>query len=359
MDIVKFTYHAEELFEKMRWPDGPTCPVCGSKHYYITSKGRYICKHCKKNYSIKTDTLFHQSHISIVYWMIALYYMVESRGISSYQLAKHIGVTPKTAYYMQMRLRIAMDQSDIVLEKEIAMDEWYVGGTWRCFSLKKRNELLDKYKLPKVVNSSRQKLAIANKVNSLYKQPVFGMNDGSNIVLKVLPNPVQPIDVVKAFNNHSKNIGEAVSDCSSLYNKWMENTGYILHNNNHSKGQFIADNGSSSNRIEGTFSLSHREFLHHHVHARRGYLQLYMNELAFRWNNRNLSTEEKINKLLEKCVKRIDMDVLRHFIAEENKLYNEGELMTPWDLLRDNCIIDRIEDGGLIYTRKEMLERFS
>lgn len=101
---------------EIRWPDGPTFPRCESREYsYLTTRRLWKCKACKRQYSVKVGTIFEQSPIGLDKWMVAAWLLANCRnGISSYELARDIGVCQKTGWFMLQRLRLAMQTGSFV-----------------------------------------------------------------------------------------------------------------------------------------------------------------------------------------------------------------------------------------------------
>lgn len=95
---------------KLRWPDGPTCPRCGStEHSFLTTRNLWRCKGCKKQYSVKVGSLFEDSAIALDKWLTAIWLIANSkRGISSHELGRSIGLTQKSAWFVLHRVRLAM-----------------------------------------------------------------------------------------------------------------------------------------------------------------------------------------------------------------------------------------------------------
>ncbi|SRR5579883_2338689 len=117
------------FFEQMRFRNGDYCPHCGYMTIYRFGDGRYRCAGCKRDFTIKTGTVFGESKIPLRKWFIAIYLLTTCRkGISSVQLAKQVGVTQKTAWFMDHRIRKAMKQGRGQLFGTIEADETYVGG---------------------------------------------------------------------------------------------------------------------------------------------------------------------------------------------------------------------------------------
>ena len=100
---------ARVYMEGKRWPDGAVCPACDEAKRITTRKGGfYRCNACKTDFTVRTATIFERSHIPLHKWLYAMYLLVTARkGISSLQLAKQIGVTQKSAWFMLQRLREA------------------------------------------------------------------------------------------------------------------------------------------------------------------------------------------------------------------------------------------------------------
>ena len=114
------------------WPEGTVCPYCGSKRVNPrTNRLNYHnCMDCRKDFTIRTGTIFERSHIPLHKWMYAMYLVVTSRkGISSLQLSKEIGITQKSAWFLLQRIRTACgNQTEKLLSGIVEMDETYIGG---------------------------------------------------------------------------------------------------------------------------------------------------------------------------------------------------------------------------------------
>lgn len=137
-------YFSSELtcalhFEKQRWNGTPTCPTCGSEHYYrfktrlkhpeLKEYKDFQCKACGKKYSVLTGTIFESSKIPLRKWFYALYKMTASKKpISSHELARELGTTQKTAWFILHRLRESLeDKTTEKLDGIVEADETLVG----------------------------------------------------------------------------------------------------------------------------------------------------------------------------------------------------------------------------------------
>ncbi len=117
--------------EELRWPEGVRCLRCGSeKISRIVTRRQYDCDSCRYRFSVTTGTIFHDSHLPLPKWFLAVLLMCEAKkGISANQLKRTLGVAHKTAWYLCHRIRQAMSEvTDAQLTGTVEVDETYVGG---------------------------------------------------------------------------------------------------------------------------------------------------------------------------------------------------------------------------------------
>ena len=116
--------------ESHLWPTGPRCPVCGLGDRITARKGGYYrCRQCKEDFTVRTGTVMEWSHIPLRKRVYTMYLLVRARkGISSLQLAKEIGITQKSAWFLLHRLREACGSKFEKLKGIIEIYETYVGG---------------------------------------------------------------------------------------------------------------------------------------------------------------------------------------------------------------------------------------
>ena len=133
----------------LRWPSGEqACPKCGSvgEHYFLKSRRVWKCRDCRKQFSIKVGTIFEDSPIKLSLWLPAVWMLVNCKnGISSYELARDLGVTQKTAWFMLHRIRLAMQSDDGFFGKmdgEIEVDETYIGGKAKNMHRERRKRII-------------------------------------------------------------------------------------------------------------------------------------------------------------------------------------------------------------------------
>lgn len=122
---------AHAFFVQLRWPEGVRCPVCEASNVgYVRSRRIWQCKGCRKQFGPKLGTIFEDSPIGLEKWLPALWLLVNAKnGISSYELARALGVTQKTAWFMLGRIRLAMQTKSFrQFSGDIEVDESFVGG---------------------------------------------------------------------------------------------------------------------------------------------------------------------------------------------------------------------------------------
>ena len=144
--LTEFTdfYSSEEIcreqYTKIRFANGEYCPHCKHTTIYKFSNGkRYRCAKCKQDFTILTKSVIGESKIPLRKWFMAIYLLTTSgKGISSVQLAKQVGVTQRTGWFIDHRIRSAMSQNGGQLFGTIEADETFVGGLSKNMHKKKR-----------------------------------------------------------------------------------------------------------------------------------------------------------------------------------------------------------------------------
>ena len=127
----------------LRWPNGVvSCPRCGSEnHSFIKTRQIWFCKECQKQFSLKVGTIFEDSPLSLDKWMCAFWMLCNCKnGVSSCEIARALGVTQKSAWFMMHRIRKAMhdDWAGGKLGGEVEADETFIGGKARNMHVAKR-----------------------------------------------------------------------------------------------------------------------------------------------------------------------------------------------------------------------------
>ena len=158
----------KQAIAQEHWGDGEAvCPYCGSTHTHVCKEGRYICKNFQNKFSVTVGTIFENTKISLRKLFMAMYLISSHKRGASYQLARDIKVTQKTAWFMLHKVRGLYGQSDeTVLNGTVEMDEMYLGG--------------------RETNKHESKKTEGTQGRST-KTPIFGMieRDGKVVAMKV------------------------------------------------------------------------------------------------------------------------------------------------------------------------------
>lgn len=136
---------ALQFMMKLRWPNGVTCPTCGSEHVKLLASRRvWKCKqrHARQQFSAKVGTIMEDSPIGLDKWLPAMWMMVNCKnGISSYEMGRALGITQKTAWFMLHRLRLATQTGTFgKMGGIIEADETFIGGLARNMHRNKRGK---------------------------------------------------------------------------------------------------------------------------------------------------------------------------------------------------------------------------
>lgn len=132
---------------RLRWPDGVvTCPTCGREDaVFLQNQRKWQCKsvHTKRQFSVKVGTIFEDSALPLDKWLIAIWMIANCKnGVSSYEVARALGVTQKSAWFMLHRIRLAMQNRSFAMMggdgSEVEVDETFVGGAARFMHADKR-----------------------------------------------------------------------------------------------------------------------------------------------------------------------------------------------------------------------------
>src|SRR5579864_1639130 len=127
---------------RLRWPDGSiTCPRCGhNEQSYISTRHLWFCKGCKKQFTVKVSSIFEDSPLGMDKWMLAVWLIVTCKnGISSYEIASHLGITQKSAWHLMHRVRRAMcSGSFAIFSGEVEVGETFTRGKARNMHVAKR-----------------------------------------------------------------------------------------------------------------------------------------------------------------------------------------------------------------------------
>jgi len=272
-----------EHFLTIRYPDGVTCNHCGSTKIYPRSESIKIfsCNGCLNAFSPFKDTIFEKSSTDLRKWFYAIHLFLNGKkGISGMQLQREIGVTYKTAWRMLQQIRKAMGNAEHkeFFDTIVEIDETYVGGKPRK---KGKRDDDDDFTPPKRGRGTK-KTPVVGVVDRINKQ-VFAKvaqpnNKGQKLTAKQL------IEILKTVSSQENN-NTIMTDEFAGYNSLTRNN-FVHLRVDHSKA--FSDGDIHTNGVESFWAILKRAVygIYHHVSVK--YLQRYVDEFCFRWNNRDL-----------------------------------------------------------------------
>ena len=269
---------AEQWFIETRWPDGVTCPFCDSCEGVVERKSRkpqpYHCKVCRKDFSVKTNTLMHGSKLPLSTWAMAYFiFTTHLKGVSSMKLHRDLGVTQKTAWHLAHRIRETWEDQPVKFEGPVEADETYIG-----------QKEATKHKSKKL-KSGR---------GTVGKSPVLGLRDRSTG--KVKAQAVKTTDklTVQSFVLDNTDTGAMVySDDAAQYRGIPRRHESVAH----SVKEYVREQ-ASTNGIESFWAMLKRgqDGVYHHYSEK--HLDRYVTEFEGRHNSRPLDTSDQMVRMV-------------------------------------------------------------
>jgi hypothetical protein len=272
---------------ELRWPSGVHCPTCGRTDVrFIATRRMWECKekHPRKQFSAKVGTIFEDSPIDLGKWFAAIWMVANCKnGISSYEMHRALGVTQKTAWFMDHRIRLAMKTGTFEkMSGPVEADETFIGG------------------LSKNMHANRRKRVIGNSRGHVGKETVMGLlkrtDKATGAKSKVR---AEHISDVRGETLRGK-VREAVEPGSRLYtDEWVGYRGlddYEQFVINHAVA-YVEDH-VHTNGIENFWSLLKRTIKGTYVSVEPFHLGRYLDEQTFRFNEREHNDGGRFRKVV-------------------------------------------------------------
>lgn len=261
---------ANTFLAALRWPSGPACPSCGDMAYsFLKTRRLWKCKGCKRQYSVKVGTIFEDSPIGLDKWLPALWLIANAKnGISSYELARTLGVTQKTGWFMLHRIRLAMQsQSFAKFSGDVEADETYIGGKARNMHKHKRVFKVGpagKYAVMGLLERHGRDEKASSRVKLQMVPNIRGHRLKGIIKANVEPGSTLYTDALKSYQGLAEEYGHKVIDHAEHY----------------------AEGKVHTNGLENFWSLLKRALRGTYVSVEPFHLFRYLDEQVFRFNAR-------------------------------------------------------------------------
>lgn len=278
-----------EYLAQIRWNGNVQCPYSDCHHdkCFTYSDGiRYKCAKCEKQFSAKVGTIFHDSKIPLQKWYAAIYLITShKKGISSLQLAKDIGVTQKTAWFVLHRVRFTLGiKGDVEkLQGKIEADETFIGG-------EESNKHKHKRTAGTQGRSMKTKSAVAGVLSRGGEVRAKKVDDTSGYYLK--PFVISNVEFGATLNTDEHNGYKGLAQL--FKHKHVQ----------HSAGEYVQGD-CHTNGLEGFWSLLKRSLtgIYHSVSAK--HLQQYVDESVFRYNTRKMNESNRFDTMLNQIACRL------------------------------------------------------
>lgn len=285
--------HCISYLVARRWPDGVTCPNCGNhKVSYLSNLGRWQCAthHKQRQFTLKTGTVMEDSALDIDKWMVALWLGLNCKnGVSSYEVSRALGISQKSAWHMMHRVRFALHGSaGGKLSGTVEADETFIGGKARNMHIAERRRRI-------TGTGGKDKTAVLGI-----------MERGGKIRTVVVPNRKK-----KTLQSEVK---KHVAAGSALYTDFLLSyeglEGQYAHKVVDHAVQYV-DGNVHTNSLENFWSLLKRTISGTYVSVEPFHLFRYLDEQAFRFNERTLTDAQRFDMAVRKIIgKRLTWDVL-------------------------------------------------
>ena len=260
-----------------RWPDGVTCPTCGNKKVsFLQKQNKWQCskRHAKRQFSLKTGTIFEDSALGLDKWLAAMWMLVNCKnGISSYEIARDLGITQKSAWHMMHRIRMAVHAGSFEkLAGEVEVDETFIGGKARNMRASKRERRI-------TGTGPKDKVAVMGILER-----------GGKVRTMVVPSRKKKVlqgEVKKHVEAGSALYSDALLSYEGLAGEYAHEV--IDHAVKYVDGQV------HTNGLENYWSLLKRSISGTYVSVEPYHLFRYLDEQAYRFNNRELKDSERFD----------------------------------------------------------------
>jgi len=279
--------HCRQFMIQLRWPDGVVkCPRCGSEKLLWIPKARVwkcYAKHDHAKFSLKTGTIFEDSPLPLEKWLPAAWLLINCKnGISSYELSRGLGITQKSTWFMLHRIRLAMQDGGFkVLSGEVEIDETFIGGKARNMHASKR----------------AKKISGSGPAD---KEVVLGMVERDGIVRAMHVTGRGKPELQRHIREHIEAGAAIFTDELHSYDGLSADFKHEVINH---AVEYVNGN-VHTNTMENFWSLLKRGLHGTYISVEPFHLFRYIDEQAFRYNNRHSTDAERFAGVMKQIVGR-------------------------------------------------------
>ena len=275
-----------------RWPEGVTCPTCGSANVSFQPKRRlFQCKECrpKGQFSVKVGTIFEDSPIGLDKWLCAMWMLANCKnGVSSWEIHRTVGVTQKSAWFMLQRLRLALqDENAGMLSGNVEVDETFIGGKARNMHRSALARRVAQFATPRT-----------GRNQTTGKVAVMGLLERHGEVrTMVVPN-------TKRHSLHGE-VSKHVEAGSTVYSDALASYNQLADDYTHrviSHAERYVDGQIHTNGIENFWSCLKRTIGGTYISVESFHLFRYLDEQSFRFNNRKANDAYRFDLAVSQIV---------------------------------------------------------
>jgi transposase-like protein len=276
---------AVDHFTAIRWAQGKFCPLCGNAEAArigtLAGTNMHKCYVCRKRFSIRVGTIFQDTKLPLRTWYAAIWMITaHPKGIASTTLATDVGITQKTAWFVLHRLRhAALTKSfNAPLSGEVAVDETAIGG-------REKNK-----------HASKRKHQGRGAVGKTF---VMGIVQKDGEIRAGVVKSVDGRTLRGVVRTHVAPGSVFVTDEAGAYTRLKDE--YDHKTVNHSVGQYVSDEGHTTNAVESLWALFKRQYhgTHHWISPK--HLDAYVGEMAYRQNRSDMAKGDRVNDLLSQA----------------------------------------------------------
>jgi len=287
MDVIRYFSDPStcvQFMAQLRWFDGPVCPRCQSKRLsFLQTRLMWKCLDCKKQFSVKVGTIFEDSAIGLDKWLCALWLIANCKnGVSSYEVARDLKITQKSAWFMIYRIRHAMHTGTFAkLSGEIEVDESFIGG-------KARN-----------MHASRRAKKICGR-GPVDKAIAFGIVERGGDLHVTAVDTRKKKELQPIIKQHVEAGSAIFSDELKSYEGLEDEFQHAVINH----AVEYANGNVHTNTMENFWSLLKRGLHGTYISVEPYHLFRYLDEQAFRYNKRHTTDQDRFVQLCSMVANR-------------------------------------------------------